>query len=157
MYWKNSKRQRFTYDEIVDILSKVAKYKKHKIIIGTDSVKLGSEFVFANAICVINDNNFYDRRFFYLKRNVLDDSYYDLSKRLLKETTDSIDIAFKLKKIINNANIEIHADVNSDSKHMSYKYMNMVVGYIKGCGFDCKTKPDSFVASGIADVYTRKN
>ena len=157
MNWKNSKKQKFSYDDIVEILDKVSTFKEHKIIIGTDSVKLGGEFVFANAICIINTGNFYDRRFFYFKKKVFDDSYYDLSKRLLKETSESIDIALKLKNIINNANIEIHADVNTESKHMSSRYMNMIVGYINGCGFDCKIKPDSFVASGIADIYTRKS
>ena len=62
-----------------------------------------------------------------------------------------------LKKNLCNANIEIHADVNTDTKHLSSKYRNMIVGYITGCGFDCKVKPDSFVASGIADIHTRKN
>ena len=157
MNWKNSKKQIFTQSEVIQILSKVATSKNHKIIVGTDSVKLGEVFVFANAICDINDNKFYDRRFFYCKRKVTDSSYYDLSKRLLKETTESIDIAFNIRQQIKNANIEIHADVNQDIKHMSAKYKNMVVGYINGCGFTCKVKPESFVASGIADVYTKKS
>jgi len=157
MNWKNSKKQIFTQCEVMQILKKVASTNSHKIIVGTDSVKLGETFVFANAICVINDGSFYDRRFFYYKRKVIDSSYYDLSKRILKETTESIDIAFNIRKQIKNANIEIHADVNTDSKHMSSKYRNMVEGYINGCGFTCKVKPDSFVASGIADVYTKKS
>lgn len=157
MKWKNSKKQIFTQSEVIQILNKVAKSKNHKIIVGTDSVKLGEIFVFANAICIINNNNFYDRRFFYNKRKVADDTYYDLSKRLLKETTESIDIAFNIKQKVEGANIEIHADVNTDVKHLSSKYKNMVVGYITGCGFECKVKPDSFVASGIADIYTKKS
>tara|TARA_B100001989_G_scaffold251933_2_gene232448 strand:- start:337 stop:843 length:507 start_codon:yes stop_codon:yes gene_type:complete len=155
--WKNSKKQIFEYKEIIEILNKVTSFKKHKIIIGSDSVKLGEKFVFANAICILNDNNFYDRRFFYKRQKIKDDSYYDLSKRLLRETTESIDIAMKIKESLKNANIEIHADINKNSKHLSSKYKNMIVGYITGCGFECKIKPDSFVASGIADIYTRKN
>ena len=54
MNWKNSKKQIFTQNEVIHILKKVVKNKDHKIIIGTDSVKLGEKFVFANAICVIN-------------------------------------------------------------------------------------------------------
>ena len=157
MKWKNSKKQVFSQEQLLEILKKVSKHNKHKIIVGTDSVKIGKDFVFANAICIINDNEFYDRRFFYSKRKVADVSYYDLSKRLLKETSDSINIAIQLKESIKSANIEIHADVNSEPKHMSSKYMNMIVGYITGCGFACKIKPSSFVASGIADVYTRKS
>ena len=40
---------------------------------------------------------------------------------------------------------------------MSSRYESMIKGYITGCGFECKVKPDSFVASGIADVYTKKH
>ena len=157
MKWKNSKKQIFTQNELIQILKVVAKNKNHKIIVGTDSVKSGEKFVFANAICIINDNSFYDRRFFYNKRKVCDDTYYDLSKRLLRETTESVDIAFNIRQKINDVNIEIHADVNTDEQHKSSKYENMIKGYITGCGFECKVKPDSFVASGIADVYTKKH
>ena len=44
--------------------------KEHKIIIGSDSVKFGNDFVFANAICVLNKNKFYDRRYFYLDDDI---------------------------------------------------------------------------------------
>ena len=157
MKWKNGKRQKISYEELVNILKKVSKYKDHKIIVGSDSVKLGHDFVFANAICILNNNDFYDRRYFYYRQKINDDSYYDLSKRLLRETTESLNIAMELKKELDNPNIEIHADVNLDEKHMSAKYKNMIVGYITGCGFDCKIKPESFVASGIADIHTRKS
>ena len=85
-----------------------------------------------------------------------DNSYLDLSKRLLKETTDSLDLAMEIKKVIDRANIEIHADVNPDSRYLSSKYKNMISGYITGCGFSVKVKPLSFVASSIADLHTRK-
>ena len=57
---------------------------------------------------------------------------------------------------LKNENIEIHADVNTDSKQLSSKYKNVITGYIKGCGFSVKTKPQAFVASSIADLHTRK-
>jgi len=154
--WKNGKKEIIEYKNIIKILQQVSKYKDHKIIVGTDSVKLGYNFVFTSAICVLNDNNFYDRRYFYCRQSLLDDSYLDLSKRLLKETSDSIDLAMKIRECITLANIEIHADVNSDFSHKSSKYNNMLKGYISGCGFSVKTKPQSFVASSIADLHTRK-
>ena len=157
MLWKTGKKEVINFNDMLEILKKVSESSNHKIIIGTDSVKLGYDFVFSNAICVVNTNNFYDRRYFYTRFKVRDDSFYDLSKRILKETSESIDIALNIKKEIQKANIEIHADVNDNSAHMSSRYKNMVIGYITGCGFDYKIKPDSFVASGIADVHTRKS
>jgi len=153
--WKNGKKEIVKLETIIDILKQVSKSHNHKIIIGSDSVKLGYDFVFTKAICIMNEE-FYDRRYFYYRTKIKDDSYLDLSKRLLKETTDSIDLALKVQSKIKNANIEIHADVNESLIHKSAKYKNMIIGYIAGCGFDCKIKPDSFVASGIADCHTRK-
>jgi len=156
MLWKTGKKEIIEYKDMLNILRKVSESNNHKIIIGTDSVKLGHDFIFSNAICVLNTNEFYDRRYFYTRFKVKDNSFYDLSKRILKETSESIDIALKIKKEIKKANIEIHADVSENSVHMSSRYKNMITGYISGCGFTYKIKPDSFVASGIADVHTRK-
>ena len=153
--WKNGKKEIVKIETIIDILKQVSKSSDHKIIIGSDSVKLGYDFVFTKAICIMNEE-FYDRRYFYYRTKIKDDSYLDLSKRLLKETTDSIDLALKVQSEISNAKIEIHADVNESLIHKSAKYKNMIIGYIVGCGFDCKIKPESFVASGIADCHTRK-
>ena len=45
----------------------------------------------------------------------------------------------------------IHADVghNGDTREM----IKEVVGLIRGNGFEPKIKPESFVASGVADKY----
>ncbi len=153
--WKTGKREFISTKDMFQILETVSKSKGHKIIVGTDSVKLGYNFIFTSAICVLN-TEFYDRRYFYIREKIKDDIYLDLSRRLLKETEDSIEIALDIKNKFNAANIEIHADVNESSKHLSSRYKNMIKGYISGCGFKVKTKPQSFVASSIADLHTRK-
>ena len=154
--WKTGRKEVVNLNDILLILKKVSASDDHKIIVGTDSVKLGYNFIFTKAICVMNEE-FYDRKYFYCRTKIQDDSYLDLSKRLLKETTDSLDLAIQIREELSNANIEIHADVNPDSKHLSSKYKNMISGYISGCGFDVKVKPLSFVASSIADQHTRKS
>ena len=154
--WKTGSKENINLKDIFAILEKVKSSKNHKIIVGTDSVKLGFNFIFTKAICVINED-YYDRSYFYHRTKIEDDSYLDLSKRLLKETTDSLDLAMKIKKELTNVNIEIHADVNPDSRHLSSRYKNMISGYISGCGFSVKVKPLSFVASSIADHHTRKS
>ena len=155
--WKTGKRKLIDFDNILHIIKEVSKYKDHKVIVGSDSVKIGKEFIFANAICIINTDQFYDRRYFYNREKTESKSYINLYDRLLKETSDSINIASLIKGLNKRVNIEIHVDVNWNSIHKSSKYKNMLIGYVKGCGFECKIKPDSFVASGIADVHTRKS
>ena len=49
--WKTGSKEEITLEEIYNILEKVSTHKNHKIIIGTDSVKLGYDFVFTKAIC----------------------------------------------------------------------------------------------------------
>lgn len=153
--WKNGKKDIVEYKDILSILENVSKSKNHKIIIGSDSFKLGYNFIFTKAICILN-KDYYDRRYFYLRKKIKDDSYLDLSKRLFKETTDSIELALDIKNKFSDVNIEIHADINSQQNHLSSRYKNTIVGYIQGCGFKAKIKPDSFVASSIADQHTRK-
>ena len=156
--WKTGRKKQTTFSNIIKILNDVSIDKDHKIIIGSDSVKTGNLWVFTKAIAVINPvSGFYDRRYFYLREEIDDLSYIDLSKRLLKETSDSIEIAMRIQKDISRANLEIHADVNEEVQHNSARYKNMVSGYITGCGFDVKIKPYSYVASSIADNHTRKS
>lgn len=153
--WKTGSKENISLNDIFFILKKASKTKNHKIIVGSDSVKLGHEFIFTKAICILN-SSYYDRRYFYLRTKIKDETYLNLSKRLLLETTYSIDLALIIKEKIDNVNIEIHADVNGNSKYKSSKYKNMITGYISGCGFEFKIKPEAFVASGIADCHTRK-
>jgi len=153
--WKTASKEIIELDEIFKILEKASKTKDHKIIIGSDSVKSSGCFMFVKAICIL-DSDFYDRRYFYLRKKIIDDSYRDISKRLIKETTDSIELAFKIQNKISDVNIEIHADVNHNLLYKSSKYKHAITGYISGCGFDFKIKPNAFVASGLADLHTRK-
>ena len=155
MSWRDGKKNFVDYDDIIDRLKKISLLEDHKIIIGTDSVKVQDHWVFTKAIAIFSPDKELDRKYFYL-RDMFFEDYVDLSKRLLKETSDSISLALDIKNKVENANIEIHADVSKNSINKSNKYLNYVTGYISGCGFDVKTKPDSFVASSIADNHTRK-
>ena len=154
--WKNGKRKIIPYLDMLKILREVSENQGHKIIIGTDSVKSNQSFIFTSTICILNDYDDHDRTYFYSRKKIKDDSYYMLAKRLLKETYDSIEIANFLEAALEKPNLEIHIDVNTDPKHKSSKFKNTLIGYVTGCGFDCRVKPESFVASSIADNHTRK-
>ena len=154
--WKTGQRKEILYKDIFEILKKISDYKNHKVIIGTDSVKMNEHWVFTNAIAIFcEDNRLYDRKYYYLREELSED-YTNLYKRLIKETEDSIQIANDIKSLSDNIKIEIHADVNTDKEHKSYNWSSTVAGYISGCGFEFKLKPESFVASSIADNHTRK-
>ena len=60
-----------------------------------------------------------------------------------------------MKKLIPDAPVEIHLDVNRDKKYATGTFSEQVVGYAKSIGVDCKIKPESWASSGIADKHTR--
>ena len=153
--WKNGKSKDISFKEVVEALKSVSLNKDHKIIVGTDSVKVKDHWVFTKAIAVFCDESLYDRRYFYLREALYED-FSDLSKRLFKETDDSLTLAISLRRELGEPNIEIHADINCENKHLSSKFSAAIKGYITGCDFSVKVKPDSFVASSIADNHTRK-
>jgi predicted RNase H-related nuclease YkuK (DUF458 family) len=129
--------------------------QKGKVVIGTDSMLTNKKFIFVNAVCLIGKQSNHHGKFFFTRYASKDEANKNLLVRLLKETTDSIEIANKLREKYPKANIEIHMDVNPSSKFLSGKYSSTVIGYILGCGYDYKIKPDAYAASAVADRHTR--
>lgn len=129
--------------------------QKGKVVIGTDSMLTNNKFIFVNAICLIGKESNHHGKFFFSRYASKDEANNNLLVRLLKETTDSIELANKVKNRYPKANIEIHMDVNPSSKFLSGKYSSTVIGYILGCGYDYKIKPDAYAASSVADKHTR--
>lgn len=126
-----------------------------KIIVGTDSILLHKKFIFVNAVCCVGKESKFHGRYFYKRYLDKNEANKNIVYRLMKETTDSIELANLIKDITMSDNIEIHMDVNNNSKFLSGKYSSAVTGYILGAGYNYKIKPDAFVASSVADRHTR--
>ena len=47
--WKTGRKEVVNLNDILVVLKKVSKSRNHKIIIGSDSVKLGYNFIFTKA------------------------------------------------------------------------------------------------------------
>jgi predicted RNase H-related nuclease YkuK (DUF458 family) len=102
-------------------------------------------------------------RFFIKKISYKNRRFYSLKERILEEVLISCEFALYLREKLQervkddeeNYNYQfryIHADIgeNGDTKEM----IKEVVGLIRGNGFEPKIKPQSFVASTVADRYT---
>jgi len=48
------------------------------------------------------------------------------------------------------------ADVHTDAKEVSNAFLKEIVGYIRGCGFEVRAKPDAMMASNAADKFAKK-
>lgn len=127
----------------------------YRIVVGTDSelvTKDTAHFVSAVVVHHVGHGGVY----FWGQESR--DGIKDLRQRMYEEATYSLTLAQRLLEEFKKRNLplekflEIHVDVGlgGETKVM----INEIVGMIKGSGFECRTKPDSFAASNVADRHT---
>jgi predicted RNase H-related nuclease YkuK (DUF458 family) len=144
-------------EEIIDYLSEKPE-RFYDIIVGCDSSS-GEEPNFPLAIVVLRVGE--GGRFFLKKIRYQNRKFYNLKQRVLEEVFLSCQLALHLREILKEKTKEkkfdyqfryIHADIgeNGATKDM----IKEVIGLIKGNGFEPKIKPESFVASIVADRYS---
>ena len=129
-----------------------------QIIVGTDSQNTyRTKMVTVIAIICKGHGGtfFYKIEYLPLIRN--------LKKKLHEETNDSIKTTYELIDLIENDEeyeemfltvpISIHVDLGNAGESRFMK--SEIVGWITGLGLDYSIKPDSFVASSIADKISK--
>lgn len=133
--------------------------KFYDIIVGCDSSS-SEEPNFPVAIVVLRQNE--GGRFFLKKIKYSGGrKFFGWRQRIQNEVLLSIELALLLKEKLaeatdNNPGLNyqlryIHADVGENG--LTKDMIKEVVGLIKGNGFEPKIKPESYVASTLADRY----
>ena len=86
-------------------------------------------------------------------RNQKGTKQISIKERMLKEVSMSVEVAYAICKILNtyNVGLEVHADINTDTKFQSNVALKDAMGYIMGMGFQFKAKPYAFASSSCAD------
>lgn len=146
-------------EEIFNYISEKPE-KFYDIIVGCDSSS-GDEPHFPVAVVVLRVGE--GGRFFLKTVAYKGRKFYNWKTRILEEVLLSCQLALYLrenfekknKSLDNNLRYQfryIHADVgeNGQTKDM----IREVTGLIRGNGFEPKIKPESFVASTVADRYS---
>ena len=147
--------------EIFGYMQEMPEYK-YDVVVGCDSPSSDKPF-FPIAIVILRTGA--GGRFF-LKKMHYDDNYLkrfankNWKNRILQEVYLSCELALSLKETLEKENKSgikyqfeyIHADVGEVGK--TKEMVKMVVGLIKGNGFEPRIKPQSFAASNIADRST---
>ena len=92
----------------------------------------------------------------YFWRRVHETNIYTLRQKIYKEASLSFELARSLMRELASRtmleyNLEIHIDVGEHGR--TRELIDEVVGYIRGSGFDVKTKPDAYAASTVADKH----
>ncbi len=134
--------------------------KFYDVIVGCDSSS-GEEPHFPLVIAALRTGE--GGRFFLKKIFYKDRKFYNWKTRILEEVLLSCQLALYLREEIereikkaagltNYQFLYIHADIgeNGGTKDM----VKELTGLIRGNGFEPKIKPESFVASSVADKYS---
>lgn len=145
-----------SYEKMINIIKNFIKKSPksiYNISVGTDSQNFDyTKTVVVVAIHRVGNGGI----FFYDIRKIK--KINNISQKLFYETSISLDIATKLSEALERKEIDfgisIHVDAGKNGP--TSKLIPEIVGWIKACGFDCETKPNSYAASSIADKYTKK-
>ena len=131
-----------------------------QIIVGTDSQNFDQTKIVSviAAVCEGHGGIF----FYEVTRKPI---IRDVRAKLHEETNDSLQVAEQLVGIMEsekkyeemylNCPISIHIDAGNSTKGKTKELIPELVGWIKACGYDCRVKPESFVASSIADRISK--
>lgn len=129
---------------------------KYDVAIGTDSQMIGHAFQFISVISVHRIGKgglyFYHKEFVPRAKFPIEDQ----KMRMYDEVARSIALGLHFREVQKLAP-EIHIDASpSWKKEFTAKFSDELKGYVQGCGFECKLKPESYVAHAIADKHTKK-
>lgn len=152
-------------EDMVDLLSTLN--EDTKIYLGCDSVRYfrkGKAFARFATVAIVHMNGNKGCRIF---SNISFEPDYDVKKsrpkmRMLKEVQKVCELYTELVPFIDEFDVEIHLDINTDPKHGSNCAANEAAGYVLGMtGIQPKLKPESWAASfgadGVAHGRTREN
>ena len=75
---------------------------------------------------------------------------------MIKEAENTIALANNIIENVPDAKLELHLDISPQETNEGTSHLaNMLVGYVKGSGYECKIKPYAFAAASIADKHSK--
>lgn len=119
-----------------------------EVHIGTDSQQSGAKTNFVTVLVVRNLGK--GARAFYHKDS--EPRIKTLRDRLLKEVWLSCELGMELSPMLGSkVGLTVHIDANPDVKFRSSDHIKELCGMATGMGFRTEIKPDSWVATHVAD------
>lgn len=158
-------RGKVEFEKIPDyLLEFYEKNKTHEspyaIIVGSDS----QNFDYTKSVTVISiicrghgGVFFYEKTKIPLLKDVRSKLYTE-TQNSLETTTALIDLLEtndKYAEMYNNCPISIHVDAGNSEYGKTAPLIPEIVGWVHSLGYECYVKPDSFVASSIADKISK--
>ena len=143
--------------DINEIMNEVQKHINNGggIFIGCDSQVTKNDCTFSSVICFHGAEGQQGGYYFFKREKTKRNKYPTMVLRLLKEVELSIQLGFRVIDLFPDANIEIHIDANSKKEEATSKFADMLMGYAKGAGFECRIKPEAWASNSIADKHSK--
>jgi predicted RNase H-related nuclease YkuK (DUF458 family) len=155
--WRTGSKKAIEYECIISFLKEASQYKRHEIILGTDSQPFSAGTFSVTAIAVLCENQDYHCRYFYKEHEEIP-HHHNLYSRILSEAETTIKLATEVKERLNEANISIHLDVSHENtSNRTGRFSRSLVAMVKGYGYEnVEIKPNAWCASKVADKHTKK-
>jgi predicted RNase H-related nuclease YkuK (DUF458 family) len=153
--WRTPNGKPLTLTEVFEEIKLHAR-NEGKIYIGTDSFIDKDRCAFATAICLHGASGqrggkYFFRKVFYKRQN-----FSSLVQRIMREVQDSIETALFISEEVPTAKIELHLDISPAHKNNGTSNISdMLTGYAKASGFECKIKPDAWASQSVADKHSK--
>lgn len=143
-------------------------YEDHKkydtqtyIVVGTDSQGFASETKIVTVIAVVNEGH----GGIYFYEITHHNKISDIRKKLYTETQASLEVAENLVELIEDDKtyeemylecpISIHIDAGNSPKGKTKDLIAGLTGWVSAMGYDCEVKPESVIASTVADRISK--
>ena len=145
-------------EKLNDYFQKAKKFESPiRIVVGTDSQNFSdTKMVTVIAIYCEGHGGIY----FYEVSRI--SKIKDVRVKLHTETGESLRVATELidgmekyDEMFMNVSFSIHIDAGFNPSGKTRELIPELVGWIKSCGYDCECKPDSWVASTVADRISK--
>ena len=145
-------------EKLSDYYQKIKQYESPiHIIVGSDSQNFDKTKL-VNVIAMYCEGH--GGIYFYEISRI--DKIKDVRVKLHVETGESLKVATELadglekyEDLYLNTTLSIHIDAGFNPNGKTRELIPELVGWIQSCGYDCETKPDSWVASTIADRISK--
>ena len=75
---------------------------------------------------------------------------------MIKEAENTISLANTIINEVKAAKLELHLDISPQENGEGTSHLaKMLVGYVRGSGYECRIKPFAFAAASIADKHSK--
>ena len=153
--WNTGTKDIIDFNDIIEQIKIHCNYNG-TVYIGTDSFFIKNKCIFATAICLYGADKQKGGRYFYIKTSLNKKQFPELSIRMIKEAEKTINLANHIVELIPTAKLELHLDISPQENNEGTSHLaNMLIGYVKGSGYECRVKPDAFAAASIADRHSK--